>query len=150
MAPVLDELLDSSDVHGSLVEPGPGDGGQALSVQAQPLIWRLMLKQLQSRIQTAAERPQSATVQVVLGLIFVGVQFALALGGFWLLFGLFSAGLIGMPTLALTNPRVWRGVGSAIVDAEFDPRRVRRSWTLIAACSFTVTTALSIAVALTH
>jgi hypothetical protein len=108
-----------------------------------------MVKQLQSRIQAAADRPQSATVQVVLGLIFVGVQFALALGGFWLLFGLFSAGLIGMPTLALTNPRAW-SVGSAMVDTEFDPRRVRRTWTLIAACSFTMSTVLAIAVALTR
>ena len=107
-----------------------------------------MLKQLQSRIQAAAERPQSASVQVVLGLIFISAQFALALGGFWLVFGVFSAGLIGMPTLALTNPRAWRGVGSAMVDAEFDPRRVRRSWTLIAACSFTITTVLAIEVAL--
>jgi hypothetical protein len=109
-----------------------------------------MLKQLQSRIQAAAEPPQSSTVQVVLGLIFVGVQFALALGGLWLLFGLFSAGLIGMPTLALTNARAWSGVGNAMVDTEFDPRRVRRSWTLIAACSFTISTVLAIAVGLTR
>jgi hypothetical protein len=84
----------------------------------------------------------------VLGLIFMGAQFALALGGLWLLFALFSAGLVAMPTLALTKPDMWRGLGKAMSNADLDPHRVRRGPTLLAAGTFALTTVLAIALAL--